>query len=151
MYAGALKQEDGSLVGWRDCLRAGHQEGVFTVKQDARLLNSEIIRIIVKESLPLVLEQYALKPENIDWFLPHYSSEFFRKPLMEKFRETGFSLPEEKWFTNLRTKGNTGSASFYIMLEELFSSGKLRKGDRILGMIPESGRFSVGWMLLTVV
>ncbi|MCI5141404.1 MAG: hypothetical protein D3909_06705 [Candidatus Electrothrix sp. ATG1] len=38
-----------------------------------------------------------------------------------------------------------GAASFYIMLKELFSSGKLRQGDRILGMIPESGRFSVGW------
>ncbi len=151
MYAGALKQEDGSLVGWRDCLRAGRQEGVFTVKQDARLLNREIIRIIVEESLPLAVEQYALKPESIDWFLPHYSSEFFRKPLMEKFSEAGFSLPEEKWFTNLRTKGNTGSASFYIMLEELFSSGKLQPGDRILGMIPESGRFSVGWVLLTAV
>ena len=70
---------------------------------------------------------------------------------MEKFIKAGFSVPEAKWFTNLHTKGNTGSASFYIMLEELFSSGELRKGDRILGMIPESGRFSVGWMLLTVV
>ncbi|HDZ76453.1 MAG TPA: hypothetical protein ENH42_03490, partial [Desulfobacteraceae bacterium] len=51
----------------------------------------------------------------------------------------------------LGRKGNTGSASFYIMLEELFSSGKLRRGERILGMIPESGRFSVGYVLLTVV
>jgi 3-oxoacyl-[acyl-carrier-protein] synthase-3 len=60
-------------------------------------------------------------------------------------------IPEERWFTNLAAKGNTGSASFYIMLEELFASGRLRKGERILGFIPESGRFSVGWMLLTVV
>ncbi|MCW5204710.1 StlD/DarB family beta-ketosynthase, partial [Desulfobulbus sp. N2] len=151
MYAGALKQEDGSIVGWRDCLRSGRQEGVFTIKQDARLLNKEIIRTMVGESLPLVIDKHALKSESIDWYLPHYSSEFFREPLREELQEIGFSLPEEKWFTNLRTKGNTGSASFYIMLEELFSSGKLRKGDRILGMIPESGRFSVGWMLLTVV
>ena len=151
MYTGSIKQEDGSLAGWRECLREGRQEGVFTIKQDARLLNHEIIRVIVEESFSLARERHDLEPEQIDWFLPHYSSEFFQKPLMEKFVEAGFSLPEEKWFTNLHTKGNTGSASFYIMLEELFSSGKLRQGDRILGMIPESGRFSVGWMLLTVV
>lgn len=151
MYAGALKQADGSLVGWREYLRAGRKDGIFTVKQDARLLNHEIIRVIVEESFSLARERHDLKPEQIDWFLPHYSSEFFHEPLMEKFIEAGFSVPEEKWFTNLHTKGNTGSASFYIMLEELFSSGKLRQGDRILGMIPESGRFSVGWMLLTVV
>jgi 3-oxoacyl-[acyl-carrier-protein] synthase-3 len=155
MYAGAVKQEDGSLEGWRDCVRAGagnkSLEGIFTVKQDARLLNQEIIQTIVVRSLPLVLEKHALKPESIDWFLPHYSSVFFREPLMEKFKESDFSVPEKRWFTNLRTKGNIGSASFYIMLEELFTSGKLRKGDRILGLIPESGRFSVGWVLLTVV
>ncbi|MDU9049671.1 MAG: beta-ketoacyl-ACP synthase III [Candidatus Electrothrix sp. Rat3] len=151
MYAGALKQEDGSLVGWRDCIRTGKQEGVFTIKQDARLLNKEIIRTMVGQSLPLVIDKYALKPKNIDWFLPHYSSDFFREPLKVGLRKIGFPLPDEKWFTNLRTKGNTGSASFYIMLEELFSSGRLRQGDRILGMIPESGRFSVGWVLLTVV
>lgn len=151
MYAGALKQEDGSLVGWREYLRAGRQDGIFTVKQDARLLNREIIRVIVEESLSLVISRHGLKPESIDWYLPHYSSEFFREPLKEGLRDIGFPLPEEKWFTNLHTKGNTGSASFYIMLEELFSSGKLRAGDRILGMIPESGRFSVGWVLLTVV
>ena len=111
----------------------------------------EIIRTMVTQSLPSIVHKYSLRLESIDWYLPHYSSEFFREPLKEGLREIGFPLPEGKWFTNLRTKGNTGSASFYIILEELFSSGKLRQGDRILGMIPESGRFSVGWILLTVV
>ncbi len=50
-----------------------------------------------------------------------------------------------RWLTNLASKGDTGFASFCIMLEELFSSGRLRKGERILGFIPESGRFSVGY------
>ena len=79
------------------------------------------------------------------------SSLYFRQPLFDHLREIDFVIPEERWFTNLAAKGNTGSASFYIMLEELFASGRLRKGERILGFIPESGRFSVGWILLTVV
>lgn len=153
MYAGAVKRSDGSLKGWRQCLVDGGLEGqgVMTIKQDARLLNEEIITVTVGDSLPSVVKKHGVKPEDIDWFLPHYSSDYFRKPLMEKMKEVGFNIPEERWFTNLATKGNTGAASFYIILEELFHSGRLNKGDRLLGMVPESGRFSVGWVLMTVV
>jgi len=153
MYAGAVKEQDGSLTGWRECLRTGRQdrEGIFTVKQDARLLNREVVRTLVGKSLPAVARKYGLRPEDIDWFLPHYSSDFFRQPLQEQLEKIGFPLPYDCWFTNLASKGNTGSASFYIMLEELFHSGNLRPGERILGFVPESGRFAVAYILLTVV
>ncbi len=152
MYAGAVKQEDGSIKGWREYARAGtiKKYGVFTIKQDARLLNREVIPTLVGQSLPSVIEKHGLKPDDIDWFLPHYSSEYFREPLLKQLQEINFAIPQDRWFTNLARKGNTGSASFYIMLEELFSSGNLRRGERILGMIPESGRFSVGYVLMTV-
>ena len=153
MYAGAVKQEDGSLRGWREYARTGglDKQGIMTIKQDARLLNREIIRATISESLPRVVAKHSLKGKDIDWFLPHYSSEYFREPVMNGLAEIGLPIDEERWFSNLSTKGNTGSASFYIILEELCSSGRLQKGDRILGMIPESGRFSVGWISLTVV
>ena len=153
MYAGAVKQKDGSLKGWREYAGPAGVEGkgVFTVKQDARLLSREVLRTLVDQTLPAIAAKHGLNPEDIDWFLPHYSSHYFRQPLFDHLREIDFMIPEERWFTNLTAKGNTGSASFYIMLEELFASGRLRKGQRILGFIPESGRFSAGWMLLTVV
>ncbi|PKN30566.1 MAG: 3-oxoacyl-ACP synthase, partial [Deltaproteobacteria bacterium HGW-Deltaproteobacteria-21] len=44
-----------------------------------------------------------------------------------------------------------GSASIYIIMEELFHSGRLKKGQKLLCFIPESGRFSHCYMLLTVV
>jgi 3-oxoacyl-[acyl-carrier-protein] synthase III len=37
------------------------------------------------------------------------------------------------------------------MLEELFHSGKLKEGEKLLCYIPESGRFAIAYMLLTVV
>jgi 3-oxoacyl-[acyl-carrier-protein] synthase-3 len=153
MYAGAVKQADGSLRGWREYAVGSEAvwHGVFPIKQDARLLNREVIPTLVGKTLPEVVAKHGLKPEDIDWFLPHYSSQYFREPLRQQLQEIGFTIPEDRWFTNLVSKGNTGSASFYIMLEELFSSGRLQKGERILGFIPESGRFSVGWILLTVV
>jgi 3-oxoacyl-[acyl-carrier-protein] synthase-3 len=110
-----------------------------------------VIPTLVGKILPEVVTKHGLKAGDIDWFLPHYSSHYFREPLRQQLQEIGFAIPEDRWFTNLASKGNTGSASFYIMLEELFASGRLRKGERILGFIPESGRFSVGWILMTVV
>lgn len=43
-----------------------------------------------------------------------------------------------------------GSASIYLMVEELFNSGKLRENQKIYLFIPESGRFSYTTALLTV-
>ena len=39
----------------------------------------------------------------------------------------------------------------YIMLDEIFRSGRLQPGEKILCYVPESGRFAVAYMLLTVV
>ncbi len=153
MYAGGVKEDHGIIRGWREFARAGglDRQGVMTVKQDARLLNREVIPTLVGSALPPIVARYGLRPEGIDWFLPHYSSQYFREPLRRQMEEIGFAIAEERWFTNLVSKGNTGSASFFIMLDELFASGRLRPGQKILGFIPESGRFSVGWLLLTVV
>ena len=54
-----------------------------------------------------------------------------------------------KGLLNLYTKGNTGSASIYIMLEELLNSGHLSEGEQVLCVVPESGRFQSCIMLLT--
>ena len=85
------------------------------------------------------------------WFLPHYSSGYFRDKVYAGLKNAGFELGFEKWFTNLPEKGNTGSASIYIMLDEFIRSGRAQKGEKILCYIPESGRFSSCFMLLEAV
>ncbi len=152
MIAGANKMPDGTLRGWRQYDKGEAIEaGVFNIKQDVKLLNAEIIKTSTDRTLPLVMARRDLKAEQIDWFLPHYSSDYFRLPLMTGLAEAGLDIPAERWFSNLATMGNTGSASFYIMLEELFKSGQLKKGDKLLCYIPESGRFAIGYLHLTVV
>ena len=149
MYSGALKNDDGSITGWRECDRNNSE--VFRIKQDVKLLNREMPILTIERTLVPVVEKYQLKADDITWFLPHYSSDYFRLPLQKRTAEIGFPVPPERWFTNLTWKGNTGSASIFIILEELFHSGKLKAGDRLLCMIPESGRFSMAYMHLTVV
>lgn len=70
---------------------------------------------------------------------------------MNGLEEKGLSIPEEKYFTNLSEVGNVGAASPYIMLEELFNSDKLEKGDKLLLLVPESARFSYTLVHFTVV
>jgi 3-oxoacyl-[acyl-carrier-protein] synthase-3 len=153
MYSGAVKNADGSLTGWRsfDSLRVAVSSDAFLVQQDVSLLNQEIIKTAVDRALRSVIARHGIVPADVDWFLPHYSSDFFLEPLRRRMEEIGFFIPPGRWFSNLATKGNTGSASIFIILEELFHSGRLRKGEKLLCMIPESGRFSMAYMLLTVV
>lgn len=153
MYAGAVKNDDGTLTGWRqlDSIKEALDKNFFALKQDTALLNQEMIRVSVDLALVRTINRRKINANDIDWFLPHYSSAYFRDKLYEAMVSAGFDVPYEKWFTNLSTKGNTGAASIYVILEELFHSGKLKKGDKLLGFIPESGRFSVAYLLLTVV
>lgn len=152
MYAGADKLPDGSLRGWRehDSLADAVASNAFMVKQDVKLLNAKIIPIAIDRTLPILIKRHQLVAEQIDWYLPHYSSHYFRDTIYQHMADIGFAIPYERWFTNLAEKGNTGSASIYIILEELFKSEKLQKGQKLLCFIPESGRFSMCYMHLTV-
>lgn len=150
MYAGGDK-ENGKLRGW---LQYNTDEraaiSAMSVKQDVRLLNEQVIHYTVERALSSILEKQTLSADDIDWFLPHYSSNYFRQPVYDGLCNIGFEIPFDKWFSNLTSKGNTGSASIFIMLDALYHSGKLLKGQKILCYIPESGRFSSSFMLLTV-
>lgn len=152
MYAGAEKMEDGTLQGWRAFLpQQWLARSIFAIRQDVKLLNDKIIEYTVTRPLAELVRQKTLNPEHIDWFLPHYSSEFFRDRVYAGMQSAGCAIPQEKWFTNLATRGNTGSASIYLILEELFNSGRLCRGERLLCYVPESGRFSTAFMHCTVV
>ncbi|MBU0673686.1 MAG: beta-ketoacyl-ACP synthase III [Proteobacteria bacterium] len=153
MYAGGVKEKDGSIKAWREfsSLTEAAERGAFLVKQDAKLLNSQVVPAVVTRSLPGIIKKHNLHPEDVTWFLPHYSSDYFRMIVHDHLAAIDFAIPLDRWFTNLEEKGNTGSASIYIILEELFKSDQLNKGDTILCFIPESGRFSVGYIMLTAV
>lgn len=152
MYTGAVKQPDGSLRGWRweeGGLEEVARRGYFNLSQDVDLLRDNIVKMAGR-FFAEVRARHGLKAEDVDWLLPHISSMFFRQPLYEEMARQGFELPPEKWFLNLKYKGNTGAASFFIMLEELARSGKLKQGDRLLCAIPESARFTFACIHLTV-
>ena len=151
MYAGGEKQSDGSLKAWSDYAPEEWLEySIFAIKQDVKLLNENIL-VKGAESMRATLKKHDLSAEEITYFLPHISSNYFKERLYEELKKVGIDIPLDRWFMNLTKVGNVGSASPYLMLEELFNSGKLQKGDSLLLSVPESGRFSYSYALLKVV
>jgi 3-oxoacyl-[acyl-carrier-protein] synthase III len=151
MYAGSVKNEDKSLTGWNDLeIGSWTNDSVFSLKQDTRLLAEHVVpkgAVFLKQ----LMEKHGLTSDGVDYFLPHMSSEFFKGQIKDNLASVGMVLPEEKWFYNLTRVGNVGAASPFLMLEELFRSDRLKKGDNILVMVPESARFSYAYIYLTVV
>ncbi len=125
------------------------ERSILAIKQDVKLLGENIVALGF-DKLKVICDKKGLNVDEIDYFLPHLSSNFFRPKIADKLEENGMGIPQEKWFTNLTTTGNVGAASIYLMVDELFHSGKLKKGDKILLVVPESARFSYVFGLLTV-
>lgn len=152
MYSGANKVEERRLGrSWYDYpnFAAAAADGAILLKQDLSLLEN-IVPLGVARYFELI-EQGRFKPSDFDYLVCHYSSHTFRGKIIELLEKGGGMIPEERWFTNLYTKGNTGAASVLIMLEELFNEGNLKPGQKILCMVPESGRFVISYLQLTVV
>ncbi|WP_339923913.1 beta-ketoacyl-ACP synthase III [uncultured Cyclobacterium sp.] len=151
MYTGKTDNKNETEKTWLDysSYEEASKAGAINLKQDTRLLE-KVIKTGVAHYFELI-DQGKIKASQIDWLCCHYSSEIFKNTITELMEKGGGAIAEEKWFSNLTSKGNTGAASIFIMLEELMYSGKLNTGDTILCMVPESGRFITSYMRLTVV
>jgi len=150
MYMGCEKQPDGSLKSYMDFSQEEIlSKSIFSIKQDVKMLGKNIV---VKGGVKLkeLLVKHAVEARDIDFFLPHMSSEFFKSKIFDQMELNGNSIPYDKWFVNLGKVGNVGAASIYLMVNELFRSGLLKKGQKILLLVPESSRFSYMYSLLTV-
>jgi 3-oxoacyl-[acyl-carrier-protein] synthase-3 len=151
MYAGSIKNENGSIIGWTDLDQSQWTaDSVFAIKQDTKLLGEFIVKK-GGELLKELVDEGKVVPSEITYYLPHLSSQFFGPRIQREMELLGIDIPPSKWFTNLSRVGNVGAGSPYLILEELFHSGKLNKGDKLLMMVPESARFNYAHLLFTVV
>jgi 3-oxoacyl-[acyl-carrier-protein] synthase-3 len=150
MYAGGDKLENGFLKPWSEFpTEMWSKQSLFSIKQDVKILGENIL-IKGVDSLKDAMIKNNVTPDDIDFYLPHISSYYFKDGLFNEMEKQGVKIPWEKWYMNLTEVGNVGSASIYLMLEGLVATGKLKKGDRILLSVPESSRFSFAYAYLTV-
>ncbi|AEA43441.1 beta-ketoacyl-ACP synthase III [Fluviicola taffensis] len=150
MYMAAEKMSDGTLKSYMDYEpQEMIEKSILSIKQDVKLLDEHIVKLGFNK-LKTKFEENNLTNNDVTWFLPHMSSYFFEDKIYAQLADNGMEIPKDRWFSNLATHGNVGAGSIYLMVDELFNSGKLKVGDTILLAVPESSRFSYVFAYLTV-
>lgn len=151
MLLGGNFADNGEVISWKSFKSMELiEKSIFVVKQDIKLLKEYGIKCWV-DHIEYILSKHGVTADEIQYVIPHVSSMFFYHELLKGLGLRGVGLGENKWFTNLTWVGNMGSASIFIALEEFMRTKPYQKGDKILLLVPESGRFSYGTALLTVV
>lgn len=112
-------------------------DGAFCLRQDFRTLR-RMFPVWVQRLRDLG-EVHGFAPDDVDAFLCHFSSYALGREVMEVMRDARFLVPEARWYSNLRERGNTGAASIFVMLDEFLRVRAPRRGQRVLLCIPESG------------
>lgn len=151
MFMGAEKEENGELKSWKSFSSQDMiDRSLFVVKQDVKLLGEKAVPYWAKH-VKYCLEKYNVSPDTISYVIPHVSSMFFYDKIINELKEAGIGIDEKKWFTNLPKVGNIASAAIFAALDEFWKTHQLKSGEKILLLVPESGRFSYGTVLLSVV
>lgn len=135
---------------WQDVdLADAAASGMFVIRQDVSMLD-ELADAGLKQFEELV-DIGLVDVSHLDHVICHYSTNVFRDLAFDGLRRRIPTLDTDRWYSNLETRGNTGSASIFIALEEAWRSGRFAPGETVLLAVPESGRFSFAFAHLTVV
>ncbi|MFD0363642.1 3-oxoacyl-[acyl-carrier-protein] synthase III C-terminal domain-containing protein [Nocardia sp. GCM10030253] len=127
---------------------AAARDGALVARQKLSLL-PHLVEVGIAEYQRLV-EAGKFDPEKVTWFPVHYSSERMKDLMIGEFKRRKM-VENMNWFSNLTRVGNIGSASIYIILDEMMTEGMIKDGDTLVCMVPESGRFIISFMHLTAV
>jgi len=151
MYQGCLKDENNNLVSWRETdPTVMIEENFLSLKQDVRILEKHVVKSVVELQTD-VLKKHCLDSSDVDYYLPHISSMHFKEKLYNAMEEDETPISKDKWFLNLPDIGNVGSASIFCLLHDLAKHRDIKKGQKVLLMVPESARFNHYNVLLTIV
>ena len=121
----------------------------LVLRQDVKML-AKYMAPLSKKAVEGALCEHSETLDHYTMVLPHMSSYYF-EPAVRKIMAELSPNREVPYWTNLRTAGNTGAASIFIMLDEYIKTQPVAAGDRILLFVPESGQFNYVLISLTVV
>lgn len=136
LYSDGRKKDVFTVPAGGSELPASHdtvEKGLHYFQMDGRKVY-EIATMVIPEAVQKILEDEDLKPEDIDWVVPH-------QPSIKVLEKTGekLGLSMDKICMNMDKFANTAGGTIPILLDELNRSGKLHKGHIILFAAAGSG------------
>lgn len=88
MYSGLEILEDSKIKSWRAFDQNEVMEkSLLSVRQDVKLLNENIVEYTVVKPLQEIIKKRDIKASDYNYFLPHYSSLYFRDKLYEGLKK----------------------------------------------------------------
>ena len=136
---------------WQDYgdVATAEKAGLMQLRQETRVLQD--LAEVGLQQFERLVDERLINLNHLDHVLCHYSTNAFRDLAFDELAKRVPNLDTGRWFSNLETCGNTGTASILIALEEAWRTGLFRVGDSVLLAVPESGRFSFAFAHLTAV
>jgi 3-oxoacyl-[acyl-carrier-protein] synthase III len=95
-----------------------------------RMKGNETFKIAVRmieEASREALDLAGLKPEDVDWFIPHQANLRIIDAVGSRLGISG-----DRCYVNIDRYGNTSAASIPIALDEAVRAGRVHKGDVVL-------------------
>lgn len=95
-----------------------------------KMEGQEVFRHAVTRLTEVVEEALAankIKPEEIDWLVPHQANQRIMDSMARKLQ-----LPAEKVVTTVADHANTSAASIPLALAEAVKDGRIKRGDLVL-------------------
>ncbi len=138
-------------IGWLDYpdFETASAAGAINLHQNTAMLK-DVVRLCVNGVFEMI-EEGKLDPKGVDWWVTHYSSHLFRTQAYELLVRGGLTIAPDRIYSNLSTCGNVGAAAFPLMLGDLLRSGQIEPGQRLVCIVPESGRFLFSYVILRAV
>lgn len=98
----------------------------------------------IDEVMGDLLEKTNLTADEIDYYVPHQANYRIITHAAKQLKQ-----PLSKFQINIDKTGNTSAASVPMALDDLFRSGKVKKGDKIM-LIGFGGGLSAGAILIEI-
>ena len=120
------------------------RQGSFCLPK-IEMLGQEVFKYAVRtiiDNINNILNMAELTKEDITYIIPHQANQ----RIIEQASKT-CKIPIDKFYMNLDRYGNTSAASIGIALDELVSSGKLKKKDKVI-LVGFGGGMTSGSILL---
>jgi 3-oxoacyl-[acyl-carrier-protein] synthase III len=114
--------------------------GLDDVMTKANLQIEDVHHYILPQTNASTLQRHIrrvvrLKPDHVEEFVPAGTADNLSRGIERLKRDPQFVWEKEVWervFINADRVGNTGSAAFFVALDELFKSGELEPGQIVV-------------------